>query len=154
MQKDINCGNQAKNILSLSFLLFEETIRKVRRRYWVLRHLKRHGLDEQELVRVYTSILRATVEFCSVVYGSVLTGEQSEDLERLQAQSLKIIFGFNRSASEVRELAGVETLEERRRAALGRFAKKALEGKHQHWFPVNSGRKSRHTKHFKEDFAR
>jgi hypothetical protein len=135
-------------------LHIHETIKKVRRRYWIIRHLKRYGLSESELVKVYTSILRATIEFTSVVYGTMLTREQSEDLEHAQSQALKIIFGFNHSYREVLGLAGVERLDERRRKAIEKFAAKSYEGKFRHWFPLNENRKTRNSLKFKEENAR
>jgi hypothetical protein len=69
----------------------EEGIKKTRRRYWVLRHLKSYGFSDEELVLVYQSIVRSVVEYCSVVYHSLLTEEQSRALERVQYQALKCI---------------------------------------------------------------
>ena len=100
----------------------KETIKKLRRRYWVIRHLKRHGLNEEELVRVYKSNLRSVVEYCSVVYGPMLTQEQEDAIERAQGQALKIIFGFNNSYRKVLEMSGLETLKERRLSAMKKFA--------------------------------
>jgi hypothetical protein len=133
----------------------EDIIRKVRRRYWVIRHLKKHGLNEEELVRVYCSIVRSVIEYTSVVYGPMLTADQALRLERLQSQSLKIIYGFNKSAREVRELAGIETLAERRARAVEKFAKKSYEGRFAHWFPENPAtRRTRGSKKFQESYAR
>jgi hypothetical protein len=133
----------------------EKTIEKVRRRYWVIRHLKQHGLNCQELVKVYCSVLRSVIEYASVVYGPMLTGTQEEELEKLQSQSLKIVFGFDKSYRTVLELSGLETLGERRRAASLRFARKCLTSQYSHWFPLNEAtRQTRHKKMFREDFAR
>jgi hypothetical protein len=132
-----------------------EIIRKVRRRYWVLRHLKKYGMTEQELVAVYCSLLRSVIEFTSTVYGPMLSSEQVDALKKLQTQSLKIIFGFNRSAREVRELAGLETLSGRRVVAIEKFDVKCYEGKFSHRFPENpSTRSTRGKKRFREDYAR
>jgi hypothetical protein len=132
-----------------------ETVRKVRRRYWVLRHLKRHGLNSDELVQVYGSILRSVIEFCSVVYGPLMTAEQSEDIERLQAQSLKIIYGFDLSYRQVLEKSGLDTLQTRREKALSTFANKCLNGNYSHWFPLNTAAgRTRESLKFKEEYAR
>ena len=120
----------------------------------MLRHLKRHGLSEAELVRVYTTILRATTEFCAVVYGPMLTKEMSEALEHTQSQALKIIFGFNNSYREVLEKSGLQRLDERRRSSILRFAEKAQAGRYSHWFPKNTARKTRKTTVYKEEYAR
>ena len=92
----------------------------------MLRHLKLCGLNKPELVRVYCSILRSVIDFCSVVYGPQLTKEQSDAIERLQAQSLKIVFGFDKSYSQVLKEAGLQLLAERRADSIKAFAKKYL----------------------------
>ena len=88
------------------------TITKVRRRFWVLRHLQKAGLKCEDLLKVYCSTIRSVVEYCSVVYGPLLTRTQSEAIERLQSQSLKIIYGFDKSYRSILEQTGLETLEE------------------------------------------
>jgi hypothetical protein len=85
----------------------------------------------------------------------MLTSEQAEDLERLQGQSLKIIFGFENSYRKVMELAGVDSLEERRDRALLKFAKKSFGGNFPHWFPLNQcTRGTRNRLRYREDYAR
>ena len=103
---------------------------------------------------VYCSILRSVVEFCSIVYGPQMTAEESEDIERLQAQSLKIIFGFDKSYRKVLELSGLQTLEERRGQAISAFARKCLAGAYSHWFPLNENGRGRGALKFKEEYAR
>ena len=44
-------------------LRVRETVKKVRRRFWILGHLKRHRLNKEELVQVYKTNLRACIEF-------------------------------------------------------------------------------------------
>jgi hypothetical protein len=132
-----------------------ETISKVRRRYWILRHLKRHGLTENELVKVYTSHIRSCIEFAQVIYGPMATAEQKADIEKLQSQSLRIIYCFNHSYRECLEKAGIQTLEERRKEAIRRFAAKTAIGQYSHWFPRNEiiGR-TRNPLRYKECYAR
>ena len=79
----------------------------------------------------------------------------SNQIERLQAQSLKIIHGFDKSYSEVLELSGNETLEARRSKALSSFANKSLNGQFSHWFPLNEGAgRTRESLKYKEEYAR
>jgi hypothetical protein len=133
----------------------DETIKKARRRYWVLRHLKKHGMNQEELVQVYASLVRSVIEFTSVVYGPMLNQDQEDRLEKLQGQSLKIVFGFDKSYRQVLELSGLETLKERRKSAIEKFARKCLDGEYGHWFPRNpANRQNRRTKKYKEEFAR
>jgi hypothetical protein len=136
-------------------LHINETVKKARRRFWVLRHLKRHGLEEEELLKVYCSILRSVVEYCSVVYGPMMSAEQSENIERVQSQALKCIYGFEFSYRELLEKTGLEKLKDRRESAIIKFAKKCVAGKFAHWFPLE--RKNRATRApllYKEQYAR
>ena len=57
-------------------------------------HLKRAMIENGLLVEIYKSSLRPILEFCSVVYHSMISKEQSEALERLQHWVLRAIYGF------------------------------------------------------------
>jgi hypothetical protein len=128
---------------------------KVRRRLWILRHLKTFGFEQDELVQVYQSQIRSVIEYCSVVYHGLLTGEQSAQLEGLQYKALKCVYGYGESYRGLREKAGIETLEERRRKAVDKFAVKCLNGGFSAWFPLNEGtRDTRSKRKYKEFHAR
>lgn len=72
----------------------EDIKRKFRARIWSLRHLRHVGLSESDLLKVYKSVILPVDDYCSCVYNSSLTLTQSQALERLQAQSLKVIYGY------------------------------------------------------------
>jgi hypothetical protein len=95
------------------------------------------------------------MEFAQVVYGPMATAEQKSDIEKLQSQSLKIIYGFDKSYRECLELSGLPTMEERRTNAIAKFAEKTAAGLYSHWFPHNEvdGRTRRSLK-YKECYAR
>ena len=136
-------------------LHIEKTVSKVRRRYWILRHLKRHGLTAPELLQVYCSTIRSVIEFTSVVYGPMMTEEQNRSIEKLQSQCLKIIYGFDLSYRKILEQTGLQLLSQRRDEAIRKFANKCLEGNYSHWFPRNEAkRQTRRPLKFKEEFAR
>ena len=82
---------------------------------------------ESELVKVYASNVRSSIEYASIVYGPMLTGEQIGQLERLQNQCLKFIYGFNKSSREVLEISALESLEARRPTAIEKIARKCTE---------------------------
>ena len=134
----------------------EMTIKKARRRYWVLRHLKLFGFDQKELVQVYSSLVRSVVEYCHVVYHSLLTGEMEADLERVQFQALKCIYGYaGQSYRSLLELSGLETLKDRRLKAMDKFTDKCLEGRFKEWFPLRETcRTIRNNRPYKEQYAR
>lgn len=96
-----------------------------RSRYWILRNLKRRGFSAEELITVYKSMLRPVAEYASVVFHSGLTDEQDEQLERLQNQALKCIFGPFILARKMRDKPGLVTLQARRILLADKFAAKA-----------------------------
>ena len=59
-----------------------------------MRHLQKFGFNKKELVQVYQSLVQSIVEYCSVVYHSILTAEMAATLERVQYQPLKCIFEY------------------------------------------------------------
>ena len=84
-----------------------------------------------------------------------MTKEQCERIERLQRQSLKIIYGFDRSYKSLLEETKIEELQERRDKAVLKFAKKCIAGNFGHWFPPNqAARRTRKSLPYREDFAR
>jgi hypothetical protein len=132
----------------------DEITKKVRRRLWVLRHLKSYGFNERELVKVYCSVIRPCIEYCSVVYHSMLTQEQEEALEHLQQQALKCIYGYSQSYRVQKERAEIQSLKERREEAVEKFALKSVGGKYSSWFPPRDTRLVRNGNRYREDYAR
>ena len=88
--------------------------KKIRRKYWVLYHLRQAGFSNDELANVYRTCILPVGDYCAVVYHSTLTDEQDQMVERLQAGALRCIYGWDLSYSKMRDLAGVTTLRERR----------------------------------------
>jgi hypothetical protein len=133
-----------------------ELVKKARRRYWVLRHLQSYGFSQAELVQVYKSLIRSVLEYCGVVFHSMLTEELSDLLERVQYQALKCIYGYTGdSYRALRELSGLATLKERRLASIDRFVDKCLNGRFAEWFPLrNITRNTRMTRPYEERYAR
>ena len=74
----------------------------------------------------------------------MLTDEQDQKIERLQASALRCIYGYDTSYARMRELAAVETLRERRITASDKFASKCLGSAHfSEWFPLRGAGRSR-----------
>ena len=116
---------------------------KMRKRFWILINLKRNGFNECELVQVYKTMLRPVLDFGAVVYHSSLTDAQDEELERLQVQALRCIFGAHLSGRKLRSMAGIVTLRSRREELCDKFAAKCLKNpRFQHWFPRKTTRRS------------
>ena len=134
-----------------------ESIRaKYRARMWVLRHLGHHGFSAADLLKVYKSSILPCHDYCSVVYHSSLTSTQSEQLERLQAQALKCIYGYDYSYRALLEMSGLTTLKTRQENRCLKFAEKCLANDRlKDWFPTNDNpRAVRDRPKFKEFPAR
>ena len=111
--------------------------KRIRSKYWVLYHLGRAGFSEEELAKVYRICLLPIFDYCSTVYHPMLTDEQDQELERLQAAALRCIYGYDTSYTRMRQLAGVQTLRARRIEALDKFVKKCLgNARFSGWFPA------------------
>ena len=99
---------------------------KFRSRTWILRHLQHRGFSKADLVKVYRSVILPVHDYCSCVYNSSLTLTQASALERLQAQALKAIFGYEHSYRSLLETSGLKTLQQRRDDRCLKFAKTSL----------------------------
>ena len=119
-----------------------EALRKrFRRQYWMIFHLKKAGFTEEELARVYRTVILPIADYCQVVYHSMLTDEQDQQIEWLQSRAMKNIYGPGVPYAQMRALAEVTTLRQRRIDASDKFASKCLtSGRFARWFPLRSGR--------------
>ena len=71
-----------------------EALRKrFRRQYWCLFHLRKVGFSDEELAKVYRTLILPLADYCAAVYHPLLNDEQDQIVERLQAQALKCIYG-------------------------------------------------------------
>ena len=61
---------------------------------WVLRHLKIARFTQDELATIYRTVVLPVLDYCAVVYHPLLTNEQDQQVERLQAQALKSTYGY------------------------------------------------------------
>lgn len=120
--------------------------RSFKGRYWLLIHMKQHFYTEKELVRAYKTLVRPLAEYCSVVYHSMMTDKQDEEIERLQATTLRYIYGYGISYAKMREESGLSTLRQRRIEAADKFARSCLfSERFCKWFPESApNRRSRH----------
>ena len=89
-------------------------VAKFRVRLWSLRYLKRSGMEETYICKASLTYLRPVLEYIGVVIHSILTKTQSDELERQQNRALKIIYGFDKTSSQVLMESGLESLAVRR----------------------------------------
>ena len=91
--------------------MVEENIE--RSRLYVLKQLKRTGLEVHELRLFYLTCVRPLTEYACPVFHNSLPTYLSEDLEKLQKRALRIIFPHLSYQNAMRE-ADIETLYNRR----------------------------------------
>ena len=105
-------------------LQVEKICEKFRAKLWSLRILKRSGMKQTDLLRVYLCSLRPIIEYTCVTYGPMLTSTMADTIERLQLRAMKVVFGINVSYATVLRETNVEKLSSRRKTLLDKFANK------------------------------
>ena len=71
--------------------------------------------------------IRSRLEYCAVVWHSTLTIEQSDEIERVQKLSLKIILGADYKDYEHElQISGLDKVSERGEARCPKFGLKSL----------------------------
>ena len=117
--------------------------------------MKIAGFNEDELATVYRTVVRPILDYCAVVYHPMLNDDQDQQVERLQAQALKSIYGYKDSYQTMREKAGISTHRARRIALCDKFAEKAAANpRFESWFPLRTGRSGRNAEMYHEFNAR
>ena len=120
-----------------------EVVKKLRQRFWSLRHLQNLGFSETDLVAVYKASIRPLADYCCPAYHSLLSDVQDQALERAQVGALRCIFGYKLSGRKLRQRAGVTTLRTRRIELTDKFAQKCLASdRFCAWFPEKTTRRS------------
>ena len=82
--------------------------------------MKRSGLSDKDMFRVYISIVRPVMEYACPVWATSLTKEQQDTLESIQKRALHIICPSS-SYNESLEYFNLPTLRERRNLLCKRF---------------------------------
>ena len=95
-------------------------------RIWMMYHLRRSGFKKRQLYRLYCCYLRTVIEYCSVVYHSLLSAGQREDLERIHRHAIQICYGHDIPVAEIMQAEMIETLEARRTRRCDGFIRKAV----------------------------
>ncbi len=85
-------------------------VKKCSRRIWVLRNLRRNGIPEEKCLLVYKAQIRSVIEFGSPVYWPLLNETDMSELEKVQSNALKTVYGFEMSYSDVLEKAKIEKI--------------------------------------------
>ena len=117
-----------------------EICRKAYSRVSMLTKLKYVGVSIEDLLNIYILFIRSCTEYCSVVFHSRLSGEQSASIERIQKTCLKIILNESYVSYEAAlEMTGLETLHYRREQRCLDFSLKCLDHpRNSRLFPFNT----------------
>ena len=70
----------------------ETLVTRLRKRIWSIRHLRKAGFNQPELVKVYSAMIRPVAENCSPVFHTLMTEEESVKLDRFESQCLRNIW--------------------------------------------------------------
>ena len=104
----------------------------------MIRHLKRSGVPNEDLIGVYASTICSVLEYASCVYAPMMTQSDDEQLERMQKRILKTVYGYHTSYKEALEKSGLQSLKERREICLKKFTEKtAANSRFDAWFPTH-----------------
>ena len=111
-------------------------VSKCYKRLWALRKLKNTGVSSEDILKFYNMKIRSVLESSCAVFHSMLKIEDSNDIERIQKITLKIILGpsYESYDSACNQLK-IETLKTRRQTLSLNFALRLLDcPQHQSFF--------------------
>ena len=106
-------------------------------------------MNKDELLNIFNTVIRPSVEYSSVIYNSLIPDYISDKLESVQKKAMKVIFGWNVDYQELLQNGTVESLKERRQKTSLQFGLKAAASARfrKQWFTetTNNGREVRPT---------
>ena len=96
---------------------------KANTRVYFIKHLKRSGVELEDLLHFYFSVVRPVLEYACPAWHTGLTRDQSDRLETVQKRALSIIFNMSvfENYLEFCSSNGIETLAVRRDNLCKRF---------------------------------
>ena len=144
----IRCGDgkiESTNELKMLGFIFGSTpsvrphvnymVKKANKKLWILRHLRRAGLEEEDLLRAYNTLVRPTVEYAVPTYHPMLNQSMRDEIEGIQKRACRVIFGWDCDYDVLVDSGRVEALDSRREKLTMNFARKAEKNpRFEHWF--------------------
>ena len=136
----------------------EKMLAKARDRIWSLRHLKKYGMGEQDLLHFYRTFIRPILDYGVPTYHPQLTATLAAKIESLQAAAMRAIYGPLVSYDTVLTHEKIEPHHIRRAKLVEKFTLKASKNINfrRKWFPPNDlveyGLRTRKT--YKEEQSR
>ena len=127
---------------------------KFNKRCWILRNLKHSGFSSSDLLTTYATLIRPIFDFAAIMYHSLLSGDQTFALERLQKRAFKIIDNNYGTYDSSLKKIGLTTLADRRLSLIDGFLRKATSSERfsEKWFPKKPvhGYETRHEQIYRE----
>ena len=135
-----------------------QIIRKVNARMQLIRGLQSFGATKEEMVHIWILFCRSVLEQSCVVWGTSISKENIEDLERTQKSFSKLILKEKyKDYENALILLNLESLETRRKEMCLKFAKSGIKNNTlQDLFPTNDKAhkmKTRNNNKYKVNFA-
>ena len=126
-------------------------IRKANKRKYLLLGYSNY-MPGNDLIKLYCCLVISIPEYSAVTLASQISKYQSNRLENVQKQCLRIMYGYGRPYAELLRLSGLERLSDRRMAQFHNFAVNAAKNPvYKKWFPLNEEREgTRNRKMYKE----
>ena len=120
----------------------QNLVKRCYQRMIIIRSLYSFNIPIAELVNIYCLYIRSVAEQSCVVWGSAITVEEENDLERIQKVALRIILKENYvSYSNALAITSLDTLKSRRILLMKRFAIKCTKNPFtQGMFPLNKSK--------------
>ena len=117
----------------------DDITKRATKKLWVLICFKSLGGSTEQLLTVYQTRVRSTLEFAAPVFHSGLTKDQSRQIEIVQKKAFAIILAKNYTSYESALLSlNLERLDVRRTNLSYNFAAKCVKSsKHKSMFPPN-----------------
>ena len=102
---------------------------KASKRLYYLRELRRSGVPQSELCKVYTTLIRPVLEYACPVWSTSLSQELKQILESVQQRACRIMLP-RLSYPEALEHFDLESLEDRRFALCTKFFQEMKDSRH------------------------
>ena len=117
----------------------EDITKRATNKLWVLVRFKTIGGSTDQLLKVFQTRIRSTLEFAAPVFSSGLTKDQSRQIEIVQKKAFAVILGRSYCSYESALITlKQQRLDLRRKTLSYKFAIKcAQSSKHRHMFPPN-----------------
>ena len=118
ISNDLTWGKHVENIIS-----------KAGKRLYMLYQLKRAGISQNDMVKIYISVVRPVLEYACPVWSTSLPKYLSDAIEMIQKRALRAIYpGLH--YDDMLTLLGLKSLKDRRDALCKTYFKRLLGNNH------------------------